>query len=36
VVTDKDDETHLVEIDLTLVNEAGETRVLGTAKVSLA
>jgi len=35
VVTDRDDETRRVEIDLTLVNEAGETRVLGTAKVEL-
>ena len=35
VVTDIDDETALVEIDLTLVNEAGETRVLGTASVGL-
>lgn len=35
VVTDIDEETALVEIDLTLVNEAGETRVLGTASVGL-
>ena len=35
VVTDKNDETHTVEIDLTIVNEAGETRVMGTAKVIL-
>lgn len=35
VVTDKDDDTHSIEIDLTIVNEAGETRVLGTAKVEL-
>lgn len=33
VVTDKDDDTRTVEIDLTIVNEAGETRVMGTAKV---
>ena len=36
VVTDKDDDERIVEIDLTLVNEAGETRVMGTAKVSFA
>ena len=36
VVTDMDDETRSVEIDLTLQNEAGETRVLGTATVQLA
>ena len=35
VVTDIDDEAALVEIDLTLVNEAEETRVLGTASVYL-
>ncbi len=35
VVTDKNDDTHSVEIDLTIVNEAGETRVMGTAKVIL-
>lgn len=35
VVTDRDDATHCVGLDLTLVNEAGETRVLGTAKVEL-
>ena len=35
VVTDTNDETHTVEIDLTIVNEAGETRVMGTAKVIL-
>ena len=33
VVTDIDEEAGLVEIDLTLVNEAEETRVLGTASV---
>jgi acyl dehydratase len=35
VVTDLDDETRIVEIDLTLSNEANETRVLGTARVKL-
>ena len=35
VVTDMDDESKIVEIDLTLVNEANETRVLGTASVRL-
>ena len=35
VVTDMDDETKTVEIDLTISNEAGETRVLGTATVVL-
>ena len=35
VVTDKDDDARIVEIDLTLVNEAGETRVMGTASVRL-
>ena len=35
VVTDKDDDSRSVEIDLTIVNEAGETRVMGTATVSL-
>ncbi len=35
VVTDVDSETHTIEIDLTVVNEAGETRVLGTARVRL-
>jgi len=34
VVTDIDDENRVVEIDLTLVNEADETRVLGTALVA--
>jgi len=33
VVTDMDDEARLVEVDLTIVNEADETRVLGTARV---
>jgi acyl dehydratase len=34
-ITDTDDEARTVEIDLTLVNEAGETRVVGTALVAL-
>ncbi len=35
VVTDKDDDRRVVELDLTIVNEAGETRVMGTATVEL-
>lgn len=35
VVTDMDDEARTVELDLTICNEAGETRVLGTALVGL-
>jgi acyl dehydratase len=35
VVTDMNDETHTVELDLTVCNEEGETRVLGTAVVEL-
>jgi acyl dehydratase len=35
VVTDLDAGTRTVEIDLTLANEAGETRVVGTARVAL-
>jgi len=35
VVTDIDEDEALVEIDLTLVNDAEETRVLGTASVCL-
>jgi acyl dehydratase len=35
VVTDVDEDTGNVEIDLTVVNEAGETRVFGTARVRL-
>jgi acyl dehydratase len=35
VVTDLDAGARSVEIDLTLANEAGETRVVGTAKVAL-
>jgi acyl dehydratase len=36
VVTDIDLDTGRVEIDLTVTNEANETRVFGTAKVLLA
>jgi acyl dehydratase len=35
VVTDVDEDTRTVEVDLTIVNEANETRVMGTAKVRL-
>ena len=35
VVTDKNDDDKLLEIDLTILNEAEETRVLGTATVEL-
>lgn len=35
VVTDLDEEARTAEVDLTLTNEAGETRVLGTATVRL-
>jgi acyl dehydratase len=35
VVTDMNDEKRTLEIDLTLCDEAGETRVLGTATVEL-
>lgn len=35
VVTDLDAAARSVEIDLTLANEAGETRVVGTARVEL-
>jgi len=35
VVTDIDEETRVIEIDLTLRNEKGETPVVGTAKVTL-
>ena len=35
VVTDKNDETRTLEIDLTIQNEAKETRVMGTATVEL-
>ena len=34
VVTDKDDAGRTVTLDLTVVNEAGETRVMGTAVVA--
>ena len=36
VVTDIDEETGEIEIDLTITNQAGETRVFGTAKVLLS
>lgn len=35
VVTDIDEETGVIELDMTLKNEADETRVFGTAKVRL-
>ena len=35
VVTDIDDDTKMIEVDLTLRNEKGETPVVGTAKVTL-
>ena len=35
VVTDIDDEARIIELDLTLKNERGETPVLGTARISL-
>ena len=35
VVTDIDEDSGTVEIDLTVTNEAGETRVFGTAKAVL-
>ena len=35
VITDMDDAAKTVEIDLTICNEAGETRVLGTAIVEI-
>lgn len=35
VVTDVDEEAGRVEVDLTVVNEKGETRVFGTARVNL-
>ncbi len=35
VVTDIDEDTGTVEIDLTVTNDKGETRVFGTARVSL-
>lgn len=33
VVTDMDDAAKTIEVDLTIANEAGETRVLGTASI---
>ena len=33
VVTDMDEEKGIVEVDLTISNEAGETRVMGTALI---
>jgi len=36
VVTDKNDDSRTVTIDLTVSNEAGETRVLGTAVVAFS
>ena len=35
VVTDIDEETHIIELDLTLKNERGETPVVGTARITL-
>lgn len=35
VVTDIDEDAGRIEIDLTVANEAGETRVFGTAEVTL-
>ncbi len=35
VVTDVDDETKMIEIDLMIKNERGETPVVGTARISL-
>ena len=35
VVTDIDDETKVIEIDLMIKNEKGETPVVGTAQISL-
>lgn len=35
VVTDLDEEKRQAEVDLTVTNDAGETRVLGTATVTL-
>ena len=35
VVTDIDEETGIVEMDMTLKNSADETRVFGTAQVKL-
>ena len=35
VVTDIDEETGLIELDMTLKNDLDETRVFGTARVRL-
>jgi hypothetical protein len=35
VVTDINTEARIVELDMTIKNEAGETRVLGTATVTM-
>ena len=35
VVTDIDNDEGLVELDMTIKNDAGETRVLGTATVRI-
>ena len=35
VVTDIDEDEGLVELDLSVKNEAGETRIFGTARVRL-
>ena len=35
VVTDIDEKTRVIEVDLTLKNERGETPVVGTARISL-
>lgn len=35
VITDLDSETETIEVDLTIQNEEGETRVMGTASVKL-
>ena len=35
-ITDTDDETRTVEIDLTIITDKGETSVVGTARVQLA
>jgi hypothetical protein len=35
VVTDIDEDTGTVEVDLTVTNSKGETRVFGTARVKL-
>jgi hypothetical protein len=35
VVTDIDEESKVIEIDLMLKNEKGETPVVGTARISL-